>query len=429
MKTMRKLFAMVLALTMVLAMATTANAVDITINNAQDGATYDVYQLLTKVYNSDKSSFSYKATNAWKDFWAGESMKEYVVVYSDDVVSKTDKYDAAAVAQLAAAYAKDLTPDYEDVTTEITGAAEGYYLLTTPNEGVASLAPIDSDSTTLRVKDKTLPTIEKEMAELGTDYKVGDIGDFTITVTLDEGKDAYTIHDKMTGLELVGDITVAAPIRATATPSTTTDDGCSFHVSVSFPDDELSKAYETITITYQAKVTEAGVDKIENQSWVNDGTPDVVDEETESFNLKKTDASGNELAGAEFELYVANGDNKDLVPVVYIEDANGDYYRPANGTTEAAAAVKITAGEATIKGLDSEKTYYLKETKAPDGYVMQDGYISVTFDTTVTVKNTKGEELPETGGMGTTLFYIVGGLMVAGAAILLVTKKRMGAAE
>ena len=60
---------------------------------------------------------------------------------------------------------------------------------------------------------------------------------------------------------------------------------------------------------------------------------------------------------------------------------------------------------------------------------MQDGYISVTFDTTVTVKNTKGEELPETGGMGTTLFYIVGGLMVAGAAILLVTKKRMGAAE
>ena len=68
----------------------------------------------------------------------------------------------------------------------------------------------------------------------------------------------------------------------------------------------------------------------------------------------------------------------------------------------------------------------MKETKAPDGYVPIDDYKQLD-DAVVEIVNVKGEELPETGGMGTTLFYALGGLMVAAAAVLLITKKRMSA--
>lgn len=45
----------------------------------------------------------------------------------------------------------------------------------------------------------------------------------------------------------------------------------------------------------------------------------------------------------------------------------------------------------------------------------------------VTVENNQGSTLPTTGGMGTTIFYVVGSILVLGAAILLITKKRMSA--
>lgn len=45
----------------------------------------------------------------------------------------------------------------------------------------------------------------------------------------------------------------------------------------------------------------------------------------------------------------------------------------------------------------------------------------------VTIANNKGSNLPSTGGMGTTIFYVVGSILVLGAAILLITKKRMSA--
>jgi LPXTG-motif cell wall-anchored protein len=49
--------------------------------------------------------------------------------------------------------------------------------------------------------------------------------------------------------------------------------------------------------------------------------------------------------------------------------------------------------------------------------------------TTVGIANSSGIKLPGTGGIGTTLFYIAGAVLVAGAGILLITKKRMGAEE
>ena len=85
-------------------------------------------------------------------------------------------------------------------------------------------------------------------------------------------------------------------------------------------------------------------------------------------------------------------------------------------------------GKATVSGL-AGKTYWLEETKAPDGYNMLENRQKVAFDTNdledVTITNLAGDVLPATGGMGTTIFYVVGGTLVVAAAVLLITKKRM----
>ena len=105
----------------------------------------------------------------------------------------------------------------------------------------------------------------------------------------------------------------------------------------------------------------------------------------------------------------------------------------------------MTAGNITIKGLDDATEYYLYETKAPAGYNrLTDAVkfkITADYDETgknctsvttkvneglsITVKNNKGAALPSTGCIGTTIFYVIGGGLMAVAAVLLVTKKRM----
>ena len=150
-------------------------------------------------------------------------------------------------------------------------------------------------------------------------------------------------------------------------------------------------------------------------------------------------ATPDKLAGAEFKLYNAEGKYAKL-------DGNG---KLSAWVTEEEATV-ITSGEdGTFKvaGLDAG-TYYLKETKAPAGYNLLTTPITVVITAvhaedasettatteikvndvvngTITVENNKGTELPETGGIGTTIFYLIGGTFVIAAAVLLVTRRRM----
>jgi len=108
--------------------------------------------------------------------------------------------------------------------------------------------------------------------------------------------------------------------------------------------------------------------------------------------------------------------------------APGYYYVTSTAGT---AVVLQTLTAVTINGLDLDEDYYLVGTKAPTGYnglhdpihLTVNGRASVHEDVT----NNKGAELPSTGGIGTTLFYISGGILVLAAVILLVTKKRMSA--
>ena len=180
---------------------------------------------------------------------------------------------------------------------------------------------------------------------------------------------------------------------------------------------------------------------------------------TYELDTTKVDGKDNEqkLEGAEFKLH--NAGNKWA-----IVDSNNKITGWADTEEGGSALTSDANGLFKVIGLD-DGTYYLKETKAPTGYNLLSSEITVVITATttngqnwtdgqassaltnlavtadgkkgtgdvstgiagITVANNKGNILPETGGMGTTIFYVFGSILVLGAAVLLITRKRMGA--
>ena len=151
------------------------------------------------------------------------------------------------------------------------------------------------------------------------------------------------------------------------------------------------------------------------------------------------------LAGAGFRLYDSTGTTE--IGLIY--DSTISAYRPVkSGET----AVEMTSADSTgvfnIKGLDAG-TYVLKETTVPSGYnkcadttvVIKATHTenasgasattTLSSDSNVTniIENKQGSTLPETGGMGTTIFYVIGAILVIGAGVVLITRKRMSASK
>ena len=150
------------------------------------------------------------------------------------------------------------------------------------------------------------------------------------------------------------------------------------------------------------------------------------------------DTQGNELGGAGFKLY-SDADCKNEVKL-YQKD---NFYFPIKDATDKDAVEMMISGQDgqfNVKGLDAG-TYYLKETNPPAGYsACADKKIVISATHTEYNVNLSGESnlnnkiinkkaggitLPSTGGIGTTLFYVVGGGLMVAAIVLLVTKKRM----
>lgn len=169
------------------------------------------------------------------------------------------------------------------------------------------------------------------------------------------------------------------------------------------------------------------------------------------------------LEGAVFVLSKANGldlepgkdgtPTKNLDKLIKLVDNNNGTYTVATTTTATTYTMTTPAsGQISIKGLDDQTKYYLYETKAPGGYNVLTTPVEIkiidnTYDITgnyiatqpnvvvnvsnacsgvgFNVENNAGTTLPGTGGIGTTIFYVIGGGLMVAAAILLITKKRM----
>ena len=148
--------------------------------------------------------------------------------------------------------------------------------------------------------------------------------------------------------------------------------------------------------------------------------------------------NGPVLQGAGFRLY----SDKACTQEVKLYQKDNFYFPIKDATDKDKDAVQMISGQDgqfNVKGLDAG-TYYLKETKTPDDYspcpdteivisathteynVNLDGS---TLSTTIINNKAGGITLPSTGGIGTTLFYVIGGGLMVAAAVLLITKKRM----
>lgn len=151
------------------------------------------------------------------------------------------------------------------------------------------------------------------------------------------------------------------------------------------------------------------------------------------------DTTGNELAGAGFRLY-SDKDCTEEQEIKLKKNTTDGTYSPYFGAGAGDEMFSDEHGQFNVKGLDAG-TYYLKETTPPAGYSACDKtriVISATHDEhnvnlsgesnlNNKIINIKagGITLPSTGGIGTTLFYVVGGGLMVAAIVLLVTKKRM----
>ena len=475
MKLIKKIAAMLFAFAMVFSMGTNVKAEGtgkITINPANAGETYNVYKILTlKSYDKDKELYSYvKNGDKWDDFIDSAVTDGYLTINNDDYVEFDDKKsdkDYREFAQKALAYAKNnnvtatqtVIPDAGATTAIINNLDLGYYLV---GSTVGALCSLDTTNPEVTVSDKNeAPTVEKKIAKDGhTDNLVpnnsANIGEqvvYQTTINVKPGAKNYVLHDTMDShLDFDG---ILQAHLSDGTNLTNGDfvvqkgpaDKCTFDISFTdvFYNNYRSKIDDgTITkiiFQYSATVKDDAVVKKEMKNTTHltygDNNTTTGDSKTitKTFGIPVFKYTKNDqaLAGAEFMLSTDPNCTDESKALKFTLNGDNKYRFDSNSTNK--TLTSLNNGRIDIEGLKAG-TYYLKETKAPDGYnllktiqtinIEEDGSINLKDGVTdvVKVKNNSGIELPSTGGMGTTLIYLAGIVLVVLSGYVLISKRR-----
>ena len=480
MKHLKKLASLLLVLVMVLSVTTTAFAEkggetttkpgSITITNALKGETYNAYQILyLESYNAGEKIYAYKANSAWEDWLRTQTT--YVSFDSQGYVTWVEGASAADFAKAAKGQLSGKTADGHvtpaaDGLATISNLKLGYYLV---DSTVGALCELNTTKPSVEITDKnTKPTIEKKVQE-DSDGNWGDVNDadigqtvkFKSTISAKPGARKYVVHDKMdshlnfdrvTSIT-AGSTTLTAGVNYTVVTTGLTD-GCTFHIVFTQTYLDSITADTDIVINYTAKLTSdavAGTGYV-NNTWLDYGDNQHTERDTTTtytwklpiYKYHMDGETKKALAGAEFILYKGTEENRE-----YAQVDNGKLTGWTKKKEEAAKLVSGDDGMIAVEGLDAD-TYYLEETKAPDGYNKLAGSVKVEISHTVSddgahmsntlkqdgtvvakveIENKSGTELPSTGGIGTTIFYVLGSILVIGAVVLLIAKKRMSASE
>ena len=458
----------------------------ITITNAKEGETYKLYKILSLESYSytgndkDNGNYAYTLTGdtKWDNFIETKATDYFEFDKTNTYLTwkgSTDETRVKEFAQLALKYARTKSNNVQPLkevertkssTVKFDDLDLGYYLV---DSSVGSLCVLNTTNPDLTIAEKNgVPSVEKGVSNIqnGTyestnNASIGDTVYFQTTITAQPGAQNYVLHDKMTkGLTLKNDSIV---VKKGESPVATSDytlktsgfiDGCTFEiVFVQTFCDGLQKD-EKITVTYSATLNANAVigndaNTNTNKTLLSYGDSQKTTEVTTNTKTFKMDVfkytenrndktKKDGLADAVFTLKKVGKTNTINFVKETPDEINDDIYRVAK-TGETGTVTTITSpdsGKFTIKGL-SAGTYKLEETKQPAGYNKLSGPVTVVIDmdgkvtvggtevTQVDVENKTGTVLPSTGGMGTTMIYLIGGVLVLGSGVVLVTKRRV----
>ena len=492
MKNMKKLVSVLLTLVMALALTIPAFAATVVNGTDHTYDAYQIFAATSQNGDGGAlGNITWGTGITFDAFLSALKGDDRCVVGGTNIFA--DCTSAMAVAEalskntsVAAAFA-DIAVEHLTTTKTPVGSsgsvdlALGYWLLvdtTTPGTGdaknAALLQVINKGNLTIQ-KKYDVPTVEKTVSD--NDVNIGDKVTFTLTATMPSRLDGYetykvVFHDTLSkGLAYVGNLKVTIDgndktSSFTVTPETPAAQADGTTVFTVSCDDVLAlgaTVSSKIVVTYDAVLdsdavigTEGNPNKVyleysNDPNWKADSTTpeptgNTPEEKAEVFTWKipaaKVDGSNKPLAGAQFELY--KNDKSTKVEAVGAAGVYTVCTKNDSPTDHSHVTTLDTAadGKLTVSGLE-QGTYYLKETLAPAGYNLLTEMVKVTIGengvitvgdsaeakTEVSVINQAGTVLPETGGMGTTIFYVLGTILVLGAGVLLVSKKRMSSGK
>lgn len=402
-----------------------SKAGQIEITNASKGETYTVYKIFDATVNAN-GKVAYKLMSGKSTAPSGfEVSNKNYITSAPSTLTDVQKAELKTYGVEVSTAVSDGTPLY------FKGLDDGYYYITTT---LGTAVTITNATHTVVVNDKNtkdplLPTNAKKAN--ATNKTIGENVGYTIDLTAVN----YTADNtKVTNYKFVdvsNDVKVdLSTVAVTVGDETITNFEKSYTsntLTVTIPWTNAAGAhlYESdvpVVVSYTAEIL--AVDTAENTATVYYNNDQMISSDTETvnnyaFTLRKTDGS-NDLTGAQFTLAKANG-----VPIAF-KIVDGNYIVANSNDTD--TTTTIEAGTVVIDGLGNG-TYTLTETKAPDGYnqlttpqsVTINGDLAESFE----VVNQAGTTLPTTGGMGTTIIYIIGALMVAGAVVVLIARRRV----
>lgn len=478
----------------------------VNVNGGQDlkGQTINLYKLfdVTTSESGDTKNYAYTVNTAtgYKDALVKVLDSSITADSKDEDIAKAvnglgennstgvqnfaNKFTAEALKSGLAATATSNKIEDSKTAYTITGLTAGYYLVyvTGGKEIQSSLVTVEKETNTVNLKTEA-PSIKKEADK--TSVNIGDVVKYTVTGSVPDttGYDEYVykIHDTLSkGLDFVNDATGTAveatsvkvtvafkdATDASTAPTTATLSGenkrtMSLDLSAWVRANQTNKGKE-FTVTYYAKVNKEAEVTEKNKATLEYGnkpgettttTPSEAKTPTYPLDINKCikGKKTSRLAGAKFKLYTnktdADAANENAIKVSAVADKAGYYVvDPTSVTTEFESVASIDGENYNlhVNGL-AAGTYYLVETKAPEGYNKLTDPIKVDItksatgdvndwtlsnndvkeeDKIIDVENSTGSILPSTGGMGTIAFAVVAAILVFGVAVSFIRDKK-----